>query len=790
MCLELDSRLLYTERSSIRDFGKLLSGMYDEKLDRGFLAGLLLLSLVISLIFVIASRTRFDLKLPFLTAVLLCAPAVAAEIAGFYPGIVIFAAAVFGLEAVGTSYELDGKFVFGSPTAARPSVSRQETAYRRRTRGFILNKKLGSDIPRYNRYSGNAVSMAVLSGLVFAAAALCIPEGRGLSYKDVFEAVERTVTSAVDSLGNMLGTSFGTADDKGYFSFSSYGDISGSISIEPPGDSDLPVLEVTLTRNDIPVYLRGDIGVDFSGSSWNSVQDVYAGAAEKYRISEGFYPELTYRVFRQRLAAAGYAPDDIIPLQTVSVRYLRNTRVVFQPLAPYDLNYKKNEYYESSGDFILRTKQGFIKTHESLALTPGLSLPGFSVGADDLSAVLFKVSQVKYSTAAADYFRFSGFEDIGYDEYMTSLYDYEALISELYGSDSVPGLINGFIAEIGASRPYTPEDICGQAQLICDKFRDDFSYSLTTDNGEEPLTAFLEETHEGHCALFASAMTLAMRELGVPARYITGYVVYGPGERSASGYDYVLTERNLHAWTEIYLEGIGWIPYDPTAAVPGYMETVTGQVYDPEITEQTTQPLPETQPSEEEEPELTEETEEEPVSVPGDEPEEEADPESGGEYVPVGTPHADIFALLLPYLAAAAVAAAIAVTAVMFVRSLEKAEKKKFRSFASLPEHEAVADMYRFLLKLLEKEKTVPENEQMYEFARRADAKLTSVGANVFMSDIVPLIEKNEFGDPERSPVTPEERELMCAFAAEVYNCIMDSHGRFSRFFMKISLFL
>lgn len=66
---------------------------------------------------------------------------------------------------------------------------------------------------------------------------------------------------------------------------------------------------------------------------------------------------------------------------------------------------------------------------------------------------------------------------------------------------------------------------------------------------------FLFEGKKGYCVHFATAMTLMSRSLGIPARYTEGY------RMDKTGYNYVLAS-NAHAWCEIYIKGIGWLPFD------------------------------------------------------------------------------------------------------------------------------------------------------------------------------------------------------------------------------------
>ena len=73
------------------------------------------------------------------------------------------------------------------------------------------------------------------------------------------------------------------------------------------------------------------------------------------------------------------------------------------------------------------------------------------------------------------------------------------------------------------------------------------------------VTSFLFRTKEGYCTYFASAMTVLCRTLGIPARYIEGYLA----EPGANGVARV-TGLDGHAWTEVYLRGFGWLTFDAT----------------------------------------------------------------------------------------------------------------------------------------------------------------------------------------------------------------------------------
>jgi transglutaminase-like putative cysteine protease len=72
---------------------------------------------------------------------------------------------------------------------------------------------------------------------------------------------------------------------------------------------------------------------------------------------------------------------------------------------------------------------------------------------------------------------------------------------------------------------------------------------------------FLFEMEEGSCSHFASALAVACRIVGIPARVVTGF---GPGTYNASSMTWRIREKDSHAWTQVWFPDYGWANFDPT----------------------------------------------------------------------------------------------------------------------------------------------------------------------------------------------------------------------------------
>ncbi len=93
----------------------------------------------------------------------------------------------------------------------------------------------------------------------------------------------------------------------------------------------------------------------------------------------------------------------------------------------------------------------------------------------------------------------------------------------------------------------------------------EFRYTLSPPRlSNNRIDEFLFETKAGFCEHYSSSFTFMLRAAGIPARVVAGYQ---GGELSRGGNVWEVRQKDAHAWTEVWLEGQGWVRVDPTAFV-------------------------------------------------------------------------------------------------------------------------------------------------------------------------------------------------------------------------------
>lgn len=151
------------------------------------------------------------------------------------------------------------------------------------------------------------------------------------------------------------------------------------------------------------------------------------------------------------------------------------------------------------------------------------------------------------------------------------------------------------------------EELARKVQLVKEYLATETSYTLqpgALPKNKDFVDYFLFESKQGYCSHYASAATILFRTMGIPARYVEGYVVKPDDLKKATEQQnekvMKIADTNAHAWTEIYIDGYGWLAIEVT---PGYDSLLENSITDssqikPTATPQVTQsPAPTAEPN-------------------------------------------------------------------------------------------------------------------------------------------------------------------------------------------------
>lgn len=447
----------------------------------------------------------------------------------------------------------------------REAVVRSERSFSNSLARASYLKQVQMRTAYYSKYFSAVMYVMAVFAAIGLVAGTALSSSDGFDYTKLYDFVR--------SLGERspITNPFDKGQSEEWFTDSAPGTNTHtqSLSIINPGRGNQRILSVKNTGNSV-VYLRGDIGIDFTGENWTSpVSD----EPKKWRDSglSEYYRPVEVQVLRT-LQGMLYSDmsDYSVNVADITVDYLCDSTVTFLPAYTSDFGYFDNEMFNIYGDFVARVDESYDRMDSVFctALVPDYTNMDDSSSEAGLESIR-RVAGLAKSTGGI-----SGIIDGGYffghpqafseyQKYVRSTYlnvppKYKAMISE-YSATS------GIVDKVYVIRSEEDDSIVESYRIaseVADYLRSNYTYSLDTNNrGENPLNSFLNVTKSGHCAMYASSMTLILREMGIPARYCTGFVVKPNGGEAT-----VLRSKNLHAWVEVYLDELGWVTFDPTSS--------------------------------------------------------------------------------------------------------------------------------------------------------------------------------------------------------------------------------
>ncbi len=533
----------------------------------GMLLGCFILCAFYALLCSASCKKRIRCVPALIGFIALCVPRILSETFEFnvwlVPVIILFA----GAAAIGMVYRNGLAVVHTGSGIYRRQVRSDENAFAVNIKNAGFFKKISMRFSYFSKYVTSGAYSAVIFAVCLGIGLSVFGEGKSIDYSPLYDFI----TGFGEDVGIVDSSPFESGPVSDYFTSADNDKRGEGLDIISPGSGETEIVRVTF-RGDDPIYLRGDIGVNFTGDGWTThLTDrsrwLNSGLDDCFRPCEP-------KVMKTLLRALDSGFSDVITESSVTIEYLCETDVVFMPGYTSEFSYYDDKNFNVYGDFVVRVNTDAVDFVNSVQCTALYAdLDGYSVfGEADVVKQIEQLLDEK-KVSVNDFYGAVVSEIAAYSNVMSS---YDKYVSDVYLDipSSVSRRIRAFIENDPVLRELSTSmsdgaDISAYdryrcAELISDYLSSNYEYTLSGENtSSDPVIEFLTRTKKGHCSLYASAMTLMLRELGIPARYCTGFAV------TPQNNDFntvTLKEKNLHAWVEVYLGDLGWVTFDPTSA--------------------------------------------------------------------------------------------------------------------------------------------------------------------------------------------------------------------------------
>jgi len=306
-----------------------------------------------------------------------------------------------------------------------------------------------------------------------------------------------------------------------------------------------PVLKVKTPRN---IYLRGSVRDIYTGTKWVNSSKETTAIGNNYKILLDDTSEMLQGM--KLLTGKKISLDQYFYKDKVQVTFQNlKTKSIFIPSKILTLTPSKIGL------------NGITDINGSLSSTKRLSTGysySFELYSPKLSTVEFESALKKSSkTLYSDYL-------IKKDD-VEKLNERSGLIYEKYTQlpKNVPQRVRDLANLITA--PY--DNDYDKVKAIEKYLATNYPYNLdvkSTPRNRDFVDYFLFDLKQGYCSYYASAMAVLTRCSGIPARYVEGYMLPPKAVKSDPS-TFIVTNMQAHAWTEVYFEGYGWLPFEPTS---------------------------------------------------------------------------------------------------------------------------------------------------------------------------------------------------------------------------------
>lgn len=339
------------------------------------------------------------------------------------------------------------------------------------------------------------------------------------------------------------------------------------------------VLYVTTNKR---IYLKGASKDIYTGNSWiNSVDELELTGSD-YSCIYSDYNEMINGM--KLLTDNEQLLEEYSKAYPVTVSYLNiRTKSVFLP----GIVNKFIPYADSFSGFISNTGEYSSGRRLTKGFSYEVNMISPDIGTEEFADIMRKSKKGLYSEKLQKILFYTSKKivdedgnDIDFETYK-ALSELEQRSREIYDKYlELPENLPQRVKDLSASLVASIDNNYDKAKAIEQYLAVNYPYNLdvrSTPRNRDFVDYFLFDQKEGYCSYYASAMAILARCAGLPARYVEGYML-PPEPFNDSDNTFVITNMQAHAWVEVYFEGYGWLPFEPTSPFRSrfYTDNVAG----------------------------------------------------------------------------------------------------------------------------------------------------------------------------------------------------------------------
>lgn len=324
-------------------------------------------------------------------------------------------------------------------------------------------------------------------------------------------------------------------------------------------------LKISGMKKSEAVYLIGSVSDSYTGSAWEK-NSTYVEGYDDYMLD---FLELFYAMARQE---TDFIKDNrLVEWYTAKILYQQiKTKTFFHPgkMSYYSVYSTFDKIDAKNAQITFNKAVGKGTQYQAVFYNMNLQGEAFAQMLKNEDSFSYDKPE-DINKITSNYLQFNTFRasKASYyidSEYFVMLKERARVINEIY--TGLPADLPERVYNLAYDLTKDYETKYEKLKAIETYLMHRYTYSTRSPRvpeGHDYVDYFLFDETTGYCTSFATAMAVLGRCIGIPTRYVEGYIARfdDPDEDKM----YNVRSSNAHAWAEAYLEGVGWIPFEATA---------------------------------------------------------------------------------------------------------------------------------------------------------------------------------------------------------------------------------